>query len=128
MQLHNCIFRSKAEYQMGNAVQENFRSILNVPSFPVFLTFTCSFPKVFPIFSTNGTLWANGQDILNIPLWNISVVSFSCILNFTGSVNYGCFTGDITKNTLNEPPRNTVETFVGDILNFPTCQGHCGRK
>jgi hypothetical protein len=37
-------------------LQENVRNILNVPSFPVFLTFTCSFPEVFPKFSENGTL------------------------------------------------------------------------
>jgi hypothetical protein len=60
------------------------------------------------------------QDILNIPLWNISVALFPHILNFTGSVNCGYFTGDITKNTLNEPPRNTGGTFFGNILNFPT--------
>jgi hypothetical protein len=62
----------------------------------------------------------NTQDILNIPLWNISVASFLCVLSFTGLVNWGYFTGDITKNTLNEPPRNTVGTFFGYILNFPT--------
>jgi hypothetical protein len=60
------------------------------------------------------------QDILNIPLWNISVASFLCILNFTGWVNYGYFIGDIVKNTLDDPPRNTVGTFFGNILNFPT--------
>jgi hypothetical protein len=62
----------------------------------------------------------NTQDILNIPLWNISVASFPCVLSFTGLVNWGYFTGDITKNTVNEPPRNTVGTFFGYILNFPT--------
>jgi hypothetical protein len=60
------------------------------------------------------------QDILNIPLWNISVTSFPCISNFTGWVNYGYFIGDIVKNTLDDPPRNTVGTFFGNILNFPT--------
>jgi hypothetical protein len=60
------------------------------------------------------------QDILNIPLWNISVAPFLRILNFTGWVNYGYFTGDIIKNTLDDPPRNTVGTFSGNILNFPT--------
>jgi hypothetical protein len=60
------------------------------------------------------------QDILNIPLWNISVTSFLHILNFTSSVNCSYFTGDITKNTLNNPPRNTVGTFFGNILKFPT--------
>jgi hypothetical protein len=59
------------------------------------------------------------QDILNIPLWNISVASFLHILNFTGWVNYGYFTGDIVKNTLDDPPRNAVGTFFGNILNFP---------
>jgi hypothetical protein len=60
------------------------------------------------------------QDILNIPLWNISVASFPRILNFTGWVNYGYFIGDIIKNTLDDPPRNTVGTCFGNILNFPT--------
>jgi hypothetical protein len=64
--------------------------------------------------------FGNTQDILNIPLWNISVASFPCVLSFTGLVNWGYFTGDITKNTLNEPPKNTVGTFFGYILNFPT--------
>jgi hypothetical protein len=60
------------------------------------------------------------QDILNIPLWNILVASFPCILNFTGWLNYGYFIGDIVKNTLDDPPRNTVGTCFGNILNFPT--------
>ena len=30
------------------------------------------------------------------------------------------FIGDIVKNTLDDPPRNTVGTFFGNILNFPT--------
>ena len=41
-----------------------------------------------------------------------SVTSFLHILNFTGSVNCGYFTGDIAKNTLNEPPRNTMGVRV----------------
>jgi hypothetical protein len=41
-------------------------------------------------------------------------------LNFTGWVNCGYFIGDIVKNTLDDPPRNTVGTFFGNILNFPT--------
>jgi hypothetical protein len=48
------------------------------------------------------------------------VASFLRILNFTGWVNYGYFIGDIVKNTLDDPPRNTVGTFFGNILNFPT--------
>jgi hypothetical protein len=91
--------------------------------FPVF-QFSWYFPAVFLKCSQNFPKMVhygrNGQGILNIPLWNISVASFPCILNFTGSVNCGYFTGDIAKNTLNEPPRNTMGTFFGNILNFPT--------
>jgi hypothetical protein len=82
----------------------------------MFLTFF----KVFPKISEKIHYGRIFQDILNIPLWNISVASFLHILNFTGSVNCGYFTGDIAKNTLDDPPRNTVGTFFGNILNFPT--------
>ena len=40
-------------------------------------------------------------------------------MDFTGWVNYGNFIGDIVRNTLDDPPRNTVGTFFGNILNFP---------
>jgi hypothetical protein len=84
-------------------------------TFKMFLTFF----KVFPKFSEKIHCGCIFQDILNIPLWNISVALFPHILNFTGSVNCGYFTGDITKNTLNEPPRNTVNGLntsqAGDI-------------
>jgi hypothetical protein len=39
-------------------LQENVRNIQNVPSFPGFLIFSCSFPEVFPKISENGTLWS----------------------------------------------------------------------
>jgi hypothetical protein len=103
----------------GNTLK-NVRNILNVPGFPVFLIFIYSVPKVFPKFSKKIHYGCIFQDILNIPLWNISVASFPCILNFTGWVNYGYFTRNIVKNTLDDPPRNTVGTFFGNILNFPT--------
>jgi hypothetical protein len=91
--------------------------------FPVF-QFSWYFPAVFLKCSEKIPKMVhcgrNTQDILNIPLWNISVTSFPCVLSFTGLVNCGYFAGDIAKNTLNEPPRNTVGTFFGDILNSPT--------
>jgi hypothetical protein len=93
--------------------QENWKTG-NIQKFPgIFLKFSQFFPKMVHCG------W-NTQDILNIPLWNISVTLFLCILSFTGLVNCGYFAGDIAKNTLNELPRNTVGTFFGYILNFPT--------
>jgi hypothetical protein len=77
------------------------------------------FPKCSQNFPKKKYYGRIFRDILNIPLWNISVASFLRILNFTGWVNYGYFTGDIVKNTLDDPPRNTVGTFFGNILNFP---------
>ena len=93
--------------------QENWKTgnIQNVPD--IFLKCSQNFPKMVHCSR-------NTRDILNIPLWNISVASFPCVLSFTGLVNWGYFAGDIAKNTLNEPPRNTVGTFFGYILNFPT--------
>jgi hypothetical protein len=99
---------------------KNVRNILNVPGFPVFLIFIYSVPKCSQNFLKKIHYGRIFQDILNIPLWNISVASFLRILNFTGWVNYGYFIGDIIKNTLDDPPRNTVGTFFGNILNFPT--------
>jgi hypothetical protein len=54
---HNVPFSENFGNTLGK-FQENVRNILNVPSFPVFLTFSWNFPKVFPKFSENGTLWA----------------------------------------------------------------------
>ena len=112
------IFRKFREHigKTAGKYQENWKTgnIQNVPDI---------FPKCSQNFLKMVHCGWNGQDILNIPLWNISVTSFPCILNFTGSVNYGYFTGDIAENTLNEPPRNTVGTFFGNILNFPTYLG-----
>ena len=91
--------------------------------FPVF-QFSWHLPAVFLKCSQNFLKMVhcgqNTQDIPNIPLWNILIALFPCVLSFTGLVNWGYFAGDITKNTLNEPPRNIVGTFFGYILNFPT--------
>jgi hypothetical protein len=81
----------------------------------IYLQCSQSVPKIFPKKIHYGHIF---QDILNIPLWNISVALFLCILNFTGWVNYGYFTRDIVKNTLDDPPRNTVGTFFGNIFEF----------
>jgi hypothetical protein len=86
----------------------------------MFLTFFKVFPKCSQNFPKKIHYGRIFQDILNIPLWNISAASFLRILNFTGWVNYGYFIGDIVKNTLDDPPRNTVGTFFGNILKFPT--------
>jgi hypothetical protein len=82
----------------------------------MFLTFF----KVFPKISEKNTLWAHFPGHSEYTTLEHFGCIVPCILNFTGWVNYGYFIGDIVKNTLDDPPRNTVGTFFGNILNFPT--------
>src|ERR1700760_684379 len=93
--------------------------IQNVPRFPVSQRFTCSVPRVFPIYTKFGTLWVYDGYTINVPFRIISGTPFWLILNFTSWEHHNHTTGKTAKNTLNEPLRNITGTFFGNIQDVP---------
>jgi hypothetical protein len=101
-----CPDKTASTYQ-GNWKTGN---ILNEPSiFP-------KFPQILPKVAHFG--W-NFEYILDVPLGNTSGTPFWFILNFTGWEHCDHIAGDIAKDTVNEPLRNIMGAFFGNIWNFP---------
>ena len=98
---------------------EHLKYIQNAPGFPVSLTFPWDVPKVFPNFTKSVHRVRNFQDILNIPIQNISGTPFWFILSFTDQEHYDRIAGYITKYVPSEPLGNTAGTFFGEIQDIP---------
>jgi len=59
------------------------------------------------------------QDILNVPLRNISGTLFQFVFSFTGWEHCDRTTGNTAKYTVNEPLGNIMGTFFGKFLGLP---------
>ena len=80
---------------------------------------TCSFPIVGWNCAESGSLRLQGGYIQDVPLGNICDTPLWFILGFTNWEHCGRTTGETSKKTLNEPPRNTERTFPGIISSVP---------
>ena len=60
-----------------------------------------------------------GGYISNVPLGVISGTPFQLILNFTDQEHCGATCRETAKNSLNEPLRNIIITFFGNIQDVP---------
>ena len=84
------------------------------------MTFPCSVPKVSTIFTKSGALGLSRWAHSNVPLWFTSSTPFWLILGFNGWEHCDHTTGNIAKNSLNEPLRNITGAFVGKFKISPS--------
>jgi len=82
-----------------------------------FLAMSQKFPENLPKLVYHGQ---KCQEILNVPLGNISSTPFWFVLSFTGWEHRNHTAGNTVKYTVNEPLGNIMGTFFGKIPGLPT--------